>query len=828
MLVGLNRFVRVVSGGKFSSQTLLDERANKVRGALNVLHQKVTDLENWQVAQAPDLREEYNRATQKFLQAVNAVPHNGTVAQFREACKRLEPVKKDMRITRDRANDLHRFVGGVLNEPRSVTNNGANLVNLNKEVAKGRDELKIAPATIDKVYAVAGVLQARSARLLQQANQLAANHGGAGNLQGDDLAAYNNATGMVQLLNDRANNLLTLAGNHPFTEAQIFKSKTVEVDAGIKLLNDAINRLGNPTPVALTNALNELTQRRVLLTNRNQNVRVRDPQSVLGPKDVGDKAKKKLVAFLQNNTADQYPIDSNKVNEREVVKATLERAIHGLTGPQKTTAQVSNLEARFEQIHVKALNDQQWNPIHKDVRYTKVDGTHLNLTSDITPASQLGDVFADMNGTGVCSHDGKSYRHAVNLASTKLTDSNGTEIFSALRHGINSAFDISPSRLKEMPDDELRQMIQDLLPVNDLAPGPNVPQRITNTIAQIRGNSKQAKQFTKQRVQTMKRQANLNRAQELVLAALVKNPAQLARAQAGQQATITINSISLVTPAWRPGADHDKEDVMLDDQMRAWQALDGQVIQVPIRNPNFNNNAPVHPVANPRNINANVLVSVVAFNFGVNVGAVSRNHIGAVASITGAWRNADQYNQQAMNQLIGSANQRRAAGNGLAGRVGDWLVQNPLHPNYGVVEQLAKQIAEIWDNETYAQEGNEPYKMVSRLAVLTHKMGGEPAFNCKSGKDRTGQLDVEAKILATQIEAQSGTVPQPNAKLDEKQKTNRMEMALNSGSLEMQQLNTGHMGFKLTGVTSLDRSYGTGEEDVRVKTFRGTSEFTDA
>jgi hypothetical protein len=45
-------------------------------------------------------------------------------------------------------------------------------------------------------------------------------------------------------------------------------------------------------------------------------------------------------------------------------------------------------------------------------------------------------------------------------------------------------------------------------------------------------------------------------------------------------------------------------------------------------------------------------------------------------------------------------------------------------------------------------------------------------------------------------------------------------MALNAGNHEMQQLNTGNMGFKLMGVSALDESCG---DEGDVKAFRGTS-----
>jgi hypothetical protein len=69
------------------------------------------------------------------------------------------------------------------------------------------------------------------------------------------------------------------------------------------------------------------------------------------------------------------------------------------------------------------------------------------------------------------------------------------------------------------------------------------------------------------------------------------------------------------------------------------------------------------------------------------------------------------------------------------------------------------------------------------------------------------------------------TVPEPDHDLSSEEKANRLQMALNAGNHEMQQLNTGNMGFKLMGVSALDESYG---DEGGVKAFRGTSKFVGA
>ncbi len=59
----------------------------------------------------------------------------------------------------------------------------------------------------------------------------------------------------------------------------------------------------------------------------------------------------------------------------------------------------------------------------------------------------------------------------------------------------------------------------------------------------------------------------------------------------------------------------------------------------------------------------------------------------------------------------------------------------------------------------------DPYKLASRLQELAYRIGAVPAFNCKSGKDRTGQCDVEVKSAIMLERMKKGDAPKPNAVL---------------------------------------------------------------
>ena len=97
--------------------------------------------------------------------------------------------------------------------------------------------------------------------------------------------------------------------------------------------------------------------------------------------------------------------------------------------------------------------------------------------------------------------------------------------------------------------------------------------------------------------------------------------------------------------------------------------------------------------------------------------------------------------------------------------------------------------------------------MAARYAVLTYLMGGTPCWNCKSGKDRTGQMDVECKFLAALI-ARGEEIPEPGAKLTKAQQGLFRAIAFEGGNFEMQKANTGFSGFKTGGVSSIPERLG--------------------
>ena len=144
----------------------------------------------------------------------------------------------------------------------------------------------------------------------------------------------------------------------------------------------------------------------------------------------------------------------------------------------------------------------------------------------------------------------------------------------------------------------------------------------------------------------------------------------------------------------------------------------------------------------------------------------------------------------------------------------DWVISNNQYfkedpERYcNVVMELSKQIKEIYESGSHEDAGHEPYKLASRVAVLSFLLGQSTAFNCKSGKDRTGALDMEIKSLAAKVSV--GEVPQPDQKPTAEDRARKTTYALKTGNLEMQKCNTGMRGYKLFGVPAVFRQLQSG------------------
>jgi len=121
---------------------------------------------------------------------------------------------------------------------------------------------------------------------------------------------------------------------------------------------------------------------------------------------------------------------------------------------------------------------------------------------------------------------------------------------------------------------------------------------------------------------------------------------------------------------------------------------------------------------------------------------------------------------------------------------------------------LADLITQLNATEGWRSPGMNPYKMNSLLALFAHEMGFIVHWNCLSGKDRTGHLDVETKFLALQLDERNFQNGYPvsldlDAPLSAEDKFVIGKLTRYGGSFNIQRLNVGLPGTKLKPIIGL-------------------------
>lgn len=268
--------------------------------------------------------------------------------------------------------------------------------------------------------------------------------------------------------------------------------------------------------------------------------------------------------------------------------------------------------------------------------------------------------------------------------------------------------------------------------------------------------------------EALRRQANIDRVREFYTAALSAQPELLREALSGKTVRLPVVSNSLLGPNWFC----KKEAKMLAHQTAAWrEACPNGVCELTVGGKTVR----VEP-------------QVITFNWAVDMWSQSLG--------LNAWRSTRAQNEAGLTALIG------AQGEGVdpQSHVGRFLAECRDEDLQQKVTLLTNQIQDMRTSGAYKKWGGDPYAMPARIALLAHLTGAMPAYNCKSGKDRTGQMDVAVKTLAFELER--GTLPHPMKGIDSQSVKLMNNLAANSGNMEVQQYNTGLAGSKTAGFFS--------------------------
>jgi hypothetical protein len=315
-------------------------------------------------------------------------------------------------------------------------------------------------------------------------------------------------------------------------------------------------------------------------------------------------------------------------------------------------------------------------------------------------------------------------------------------------------------------------------------------------------------------MQLLVRQGALNRAREVILMEIARSPALGSKIAAGD--SVLFGSIALLTPdhvrhliaSISEGNSSLDEKVMLEVQVQAYKDLQKEIDSGGL-------------VINGQQVKAKIL----PFNWGVNeLSLLKPGNDPVVGSLINGHDFSNVLcNQESLTLLVGLPNE--APESAIANETERFLASarkrlteleaaQPSADNQDeiagleealeVIPQLRDQIRQIWSEGSYRFKGNEPYKMPARIGLLMHYLGGGTLFNCKSGKDRTGQLSVEVKALAVRIMANQGRVPLPDQPLSAIEQIQYGALTfVDKTRAELQRYATGYAGSKLGAARQL-------------------------
>jgi hypothetical protein len=404
----------------------------------------------------------------------------------------------------------------------------------------------------------------------------------------------------------------------------------------------------------------------------------------------------------------------------------------------------SDIASQLPAAYRQTLNERPWATVHKTIS-TSVSNRPVELKSTIAPAEQLGHSPQAPRGPIAAGYPPLVHGYMCHSADT------------------NHATNLSVSSLTVGNPGGAQQLV-----FCGVRHGVHCAWQIRNAASRA--------------------SANVHRAQEAVIAAFLAqysvpgHPPALPAA--GPNGTITVNlpmvSVSLLTPDkarnfFKKGSSSDERS-MLIEQTAAWNSVahTGVTFQ-------FNGQQ------------IRVMPQILTFNFGVNNGAV--NHSVVTPNLVGGWDLSDILNNTAFTALQQSATA--------------YLQSHPGLPQakQDAINDILTQCTTVLAAKGERRDSHDAYKMAARIAVLAQLTEHVPCWNCKSGKDRTGEMDVECKFLSTLI-ARGERVPAPGAPLTPEQQALFRSIALEGGNFEIQKMNTGIEGFKTDDVASIGERLG--------------------
>ncbi|WP_019002630.1 inositol phosphate phosphatase SopB [Succinimonas amylolytica] len=170
--------------------------------------------------------------------------------------------------------------------------------------------------------------------------------------------------------------------------------------------------------------------------------------------------------------------------------------------------------------------------------------------------------------------------------------------------------------------------------------------------------------------------------------------------------------------------------------------------------------------------------------------------------------------------------------------LGKYLRKNLSLAEKKKVFVLAHEINILMQNNNFRNKNIDAFELPARLALLNDMIGNVCCYNCKSGKDRTGHMDIITKQLAVKLTRLEDDNLTPNEYLTNSSSVMRVlsgqtysttndiqnfdQLVKHSGNLEVHQMNTGLKGSKVNSLPGVINHLG-GKE--LFKFYAGASEY---
>ena len=460
---------------------------------------------------------------------------------------------------------------------------------------------------------------------------------------------------------------------------------------------------------------------------------------------------------------------SNLPLYRGKVPGMLERLVEGDAMSSAEAALLTRSLQRLVDAHEYLSSEElPWRDVARrvEVPLRAGVGTTAVVESRVTPGTAFGECLAsgyswDDNARPV---DKAVSGHVPCLAQTTLTGATGQLLFSGLRQGFISLPGLHQRTLRALSDADLRRLVGAVLfgEKGHQSPG-NYENRVDERCRSIRSCLPSAARSSR----ILQHRCSERMALESAAAAVCADPEKYQRALNGESVDVKLFDVALLAGNdFQPWAGQYAQHC-------AWQ--DPRPVRLNLRGPD-NEPCPVSANVNVRQFALSVEDPGPDFSGCAGLQACIARLLGPTdtrelkGDVEKRLETLRTRAAQLGREITAPRHERaRTVPPGALDHPRDLEARNRVtrlqaelsrvDKNARALEQAARQLKDMWVGQSEWPTGADAYAAASRLALVAYLMGETPVLSCVSGRDFTGHLDAEVKILATVTDCQGGHVP---------------------------------------------------------------------